>query len=66
MQVRSLTQEDPLKEGMATHSRILAWKTPWTEESGGQLSIGSQSQTRLSIHACMGCVWDSQVLEFND
>ena len=34
-QVRSLSQEDPLEEGMATHSSILAWGIPWTEEPGG-------------------------------
>ena len=34
--------EDPLKEGMATHSRILAWRIPWTEEPGGLRSTGSQ------------------------
>ena len=33
--VRSLGQEDPLEEGMATHSSILAWTIPWTEEPGG-------------------------------
>ena len=32
--VQSLGQEDPLEKGMATHSRILAWKTPWTEKPG--------------------------------
>ena len=40
--VRSLGQEDPLEKEMATHSSILAWKIPWTEESGGLQSIGSQ------------------------
>ena len=35
MWVRSLGQEDPLEEEMATHSRILAWRIPWTEEPGG-------------------------------
>ena len=35
MHVQSLGQEDPLKEDMATHSSILAWRSPWTEESGG-------------------------------
>ena len=35
MWVRFLGQEDPLEEGMATHSNILAWRIPWTEESGG-------------------------------
>ena len=40
--VRSLSQEDPLEKGMATHSSILAWRTPRTKESGGLQSIGSQ------------------------
>ena len=34
-QVQSLDQEDPLEKGMATHSSILAWRSPWTEEPGG-------------------------------
>ena len=34
--------EDPLEEEMATHSSILAWKIPWTEEPGGSQSMGSQ------------------------
>ena len=34
-QVQSLSQEDPLEKGMATHSSILAWRIPWTEEPGG-------------------------------
>ena len=50
MQVWSLGQEDPLKEELATHSIILAWKIPWTEEPGRLQSMGSQSQTRLSWH----------------
>ena len=41
-QVRSLGWEDPLEEGMATHSSILAWRIPWTEEPGRLQSIGSQ------------------------
>ena len=40
--VQSLGREDPLEEGMATHSRILAWRIPWTEEPGGLQSMGSQ------------------------
>jgi len=40
--VQFLGQEDFLEEGMATHSSILAWKTPWTEEPGGLHSMGSQ------------------------
>ena len=42
MQVPSLGGEGPLEEGMATHSSILAWRIPWTEEPGGLRSIGSQ------------------------
>ena len=38
---------DPLQEGMATHSSVLAWRSPWTEEPGGLQSIGSQSWTHL-------------------
>ena len=40
--VRSLGQEDPLEEEMATHSSILAWRISWTEEPGGLQSTGSQ------------------------
>ena len=40
--VLSLSREDPLEEDMATHSSILTWRTPWTEEPGGIQSAGSQ------------------------
>ena len=40
--VWSLGQEDPLEKEMATHSSILAWRIPWTEEPGGLQSVGSQ------------------------
>ena len=40
--VRSLGQEDPLEKAMATHSSILAWEIPWTQEPGGLQSTGSQ------------------------
>ena len=46
--VRSLGREDPLEKEMATHSSILAWRIPWTEEPVGLQSMGSQSRTRLS------------------
>ena len=39
---QSLDWEDPLEEGMATHSIILAWRIPWTEDPGGQQSMGLQ------------------------
>ena len=40
--VRPLGGEDPLEKGIATHSSVLAWRTPWTEELDGQQSTGSQ------------------------
>ena len=53
MWVQSLGWEDPLEEEMATHSRILAWKIPWTEEPGGVQSTGSQSDTtETHTHTC--------------
>ena len=52
MWVRSLGWEDLLEEGVANHSSILAWKIPWTEETGrGLQTIGSQ-RVRLSMQAC--------------
>ena len=42
MQVRSLGWEDGREEGMVTHSSILVWRIPWTEEAGGLQSMGSQ------------------------
>ena len=49
-QVQSLGLEDPLEKRMATHSSILAWKIPWTEEPGGLHTVHwvAKSQTRLS------------------
>ena len=46
--VQPLGQEDPLEKEMATHSSILAWEIPCTEEPGGLQSTGSQSRTQLS------------------
>ena len=40
--IRSLGQKDPLEKGMETHSSILAWRIPWTEESGGLQPMGLQ------------------------
>ena len=54
MWVWSLGQEDPLEEGMATHSSILAWRIPWTEELGRLQSMGSQGVRHdWSNLACM-------------
>ena len=47
-QVRSLGWEDLLEKEMATHSNILAWRIPWTEEPGGLQPMGLRSQTQLS------------------
>ena len=43
-QVQSLGQEVPLEEDMATHSRILSWRIPWTKEPGGVRSLGLQKE----------------------
>ena len=57
MCVPSLGREDPLEEEMATHSSVLGWRIPWTEEPGGLWSMGLQKGwTRLnglSMHAPM-------------
>ena len=45
--IRSPDWEDPLEEGMATHSSILSWSIPWTEEPGGLQSMELLNQTRL-------------------
>ena len=59
--VRSLGREDPLEEGMTTHSRILAWRIPWTEEPGrlhtvqGSQRVGhNQAQGRIVLQSCVG------------
>ena len=48
--VQSLGLEDPLGKGMATHSRIPAWRIPWTEETGGLYSMGLQRVTERLTH----------------
>ena len=57
--------EDPLKKGMATHSSIFAWRTPWTEDSGGLQSMGLQrvrqnreTNTNLLPHPCATTCWE--------
>ena len=61
VQVSSLGCEDPLEEEMANHSRILAWKIPWTEELGGYSPKGGKepdTTEKLSthIHMCVQCI----------
>ena len=68
--VRSLGWEDPLEKEMATHSSILAWRIPWTEEPGRLQSTGSQrvghdwatshTRTHLSKCTCGECTWMTQ------
>ena len=57
-QVRSLGQEDPLEKGMATHSGILAWRIPWTEEPGRLQSMGVSKELhrteQLTLSAVVG------------
>ena len=49
VRVQSLGGEDPLEKEMTTHSSVLAWRIPWTEEPGGPQATGSQkSQARLN------------------
>ena len=49
--VQSLSREDPLEKEMATHSSILAWRIPWTEEPGGLQSTGrKESDTTEGLH----------------
>ena len=52
----SLSRENPLEEEMATQSSILAWKIPWTEESGGLQSIGSQRLRHDIAHTQLGII----------
>ena len=57
--VQSLDREDPLEEDMATHSSILAWGIPWTEEPGGLQSLGLQRvdrATNTSISTKFMCI----------
>ena len=71
--VQSLGWEDPLEEGMVTHSNILVWRIPWIEAPGGLQSTRSQSRTRLSdctelnwtrmwvyVREALGLVWRLQ------
>ena len=59
MWVQSLGQEDPLEEEAATHSSILTWKIPWTEEPGRLQSVGSQRARHnwaTNTHVYIGCI----------
>ena len=58
-QIQSLDQQDPLEEEMATHSRLLAWKTSWTEESGGLQFIQKQRIGHDCVTEHKMCITDS-------
>ena len=60
--VPSLGQEDPREKGMATHSGILAWRIPWTEEPGGLQSMGSQSKIALTEWPIVGHKQNEEVI----
>ena len=63
-QVRILDQEDPLEEGMVTHSSIPAWRILWTEESGGLQYIASQrAGHNWSNLACTQCLTHSDIMK---
>ena len=61
--VQSLGQEDPLEKGMATHSSIIAWEIPWTEESGKLQSIGcGESDTTEQLTLSLFFVYKSELI----
>ena len=60
IRVQSVGWEDPLEEEMATHSSILAWKSQWTEEPGGLLSKGSESDMTELAHTHIKSLAESQ------
>ena len=51
-QFRSLGRQDPVEKGMATHSSVLGWRLPWTEEPGGLPSMGLHKSDRTIILTC--------------
>ena len=68
MEFRSLSQEDLLEEGMATHSSILAWRIPWTEEPGKLQSMGRKesNMTEASEHTLNSWGWTKQWRIYNN
>ena len=65
--VRSLGWEDALEEGMATHSSILAWRIPWTEEPAGLQSMGSRRvDTTDGLSTAQYCLGSSKLLQMKN
>ena len=70
MQIQSLGREDPLEKGTATHSSILSWKIPWTEEPGQLQSIESQRvrhnwSNLAHMHACLRA-WRNNITAYTE
>ena len=61
MRVQSLGREDPLEEGMATHSSSLAWRIPWTEEPGGHSPGGREESAMTERAHSLADPWETQV-----
>ena len=55
--VQSLSQEGPLEKEMATHSSMVAWRTPWTEKPGRLQPMGLKSQTRLNDYCVLSALY---------
>ena len=72
--VWSLGREDPLEEGMATHSSVLAWRIPWIDEPGGLPSMGSQGVRRdwsnlahsTVPHSVLEMAWGQEQMGYNE
>ena len=58
MWVQSLHQEDPLEEGMTSHSSVLAWRIPRTEEPGGLLAVHGVTKSQISLKQLSMHAWD--------
>jgi len=56
--VQSLHQEDPLEEGMTSHSSVLAWRIPWTEQPGGLLGVHGVTKSQICLKQLSMHAWD--------
>ena len=58
MWVQSLRQEDPPEEGMTSHSSVLAWRIPWTEQPGGLLGVHGVTKSQIYLKQLSMHAWD--------
>ena len=65
MRVQCLGREDPMEKEMATHSSILTWKIPWTEEPGRLQSLASQSRTMTKLQASLSPLQEWVAISFS-